>query len=72
MFLSEDLLKSKNYAAGRADKNQIEMKIWHGEEYNKRGREQLSAYLDYYQVKEGYLLSFNFNKKKTRGIREIA
>ena len=49
----------------------IEMKIWHGEEYNQRGKEQLAAYLKYYQLEEGYLLSFNFNKKKTVGVKEV-
>ncbi len=49
----------------------IEMKIWHGEEYNQRGKEQLAAYLKYYQLEEGYLLSFNFNKKKMIGVKEI-
>lgn len=49
----------------------IELKIWHGEEYNRRGEEQLFRYLEYYQVEKGYLLSFNFNKKKCRGVKEI-
>ncbi len=49
----------------------IEMKIWRGNAYHERGEEQLSAYLDYFHLKKGYLLSFNFNKKKETGIREI-
>jgi hypothetical protein len=49
----------------------IEMKIWRGEEYNRRGEEQLAGYLDDYKVNTGYMVSFNFNKKKTSGIREI-
>ena len=40
----------------------IELKIWHGNEYNKRGEEQLD---------KGYLLSFNFNKNKQTGLKEI-
>lgn len=28
-------------------------------------------YLDYYHLKKGYMLSFNFNKKKELGAREI-
>lgn len=28
-------------------------------------------YLDYYHLKKGYRLSFNFNKKKELGVREI-
>ncbi len=49
----------------------IEMKIWHGEEYNRRGEEQLADYLDSYHLDRGYLLSFNFNKNKEIGTREI-
>jgi hypothetical protein len=49
----------------------IELKIWHGDEYNKRGEHQLAEYLDDYGQKTGYLLSFNFNKKKNIGIKTI-
>ncbi len=49
----------------------IEMKIWHGEEYNRRGEAQLVDYLDAYHLTKGYLLIFNFNKKKTTGLRTI-
>lgn len=49
----------------------IEMKIWHGNEYNTRGEEQLLGYLNDYQLKRGYMLSFNFNKNKTPGVKEI-
>ena len=48
----------------------IEMKIWHGKEYHERGMEQLAEYLDIYQKQTGYLLSFNFNKKKETGVFE--
>lgn len=48
------------------------MKIWRGEEYNRRGEEQLFDYLEYYHLDKGYLLSFNFNKKKQAGIKEIS
>ena len=37
----------------------------------KRGEQQLFEYLDYYHTDTGYLLSFNFNKHKKTGIREI-
>lgn len=47
------------------------MKIWRGEEYNRRGEEQLFDYLEYYHLDKGYLLSFNFNKKKQASIKEI-
>lgn len=49
----------------------IEIKLWRGAEYNERGEKQLTDYLDYYHLKKGYLLSFNFNKKKKTGIREF-
>ena len=47
------------------------MKIWRGEEYNRRGEEHLFDYLEYYHLDKGYLLSFNFNKKKEPGVREL-
>ena len=50
----------------------IELKLWRGDEYHKRGRRQLVEYLEYYHLDKGYLLSFNFNKNKTTGIREIS
>ena len=49
----------------------VEMKIWHGEEYNRRGEEQLLEYLKDYNLKKGYMLSFNFNKKKEVGVKEF-
>lgn len=49
----------------------VELKIWHGEEYNRRGKKQLTEYLDSYHAREGYLVSFNFNKKKKTGVEWI-
>lgn len=49
----------------------VELKIWHGNAYNERGEEQLSAYLDHFHLKKGYMLSFNFNKRKEIGVKEI-
>lgn len=49
----------------------IEIKIWHGEEYNRRGEQQLASYLESYHVQKGYLLSFNFNKNKIVGKKEV-
>lgn len=49
----------------------IEVKIWHGNEYNRRGELQLADYLESYHMKRGYLLSFNFNKQKKVGIKEV-
>lgn len=48
----------------------IEIKIWRGNEYHKRGELQLAEYLESYHLKKGYLLSFNFNKQKETAIRE--
>ena len=49
----------------------VEMKIWHGNSYNERGEKQLSEYLDHFHLKKGYMLSFNFNKKKEIGVKEV-
>ena len=49
----------------------IELKIWRGKEYHKRGEQQLLEYLDDYHTDVGYLLSFDFNQHKKTGIREI-
>lgn len=50
----------------------IEMKIYHGEEYNRRGEDQLVSYLENYHLEKGYLLSFNFNKRKKAGSKTIS
>lgn len=42
----------------------VELKIWRGNEYHERGKKQFADYLDYYHLDKGYLLSFNFNKKR--------
>lgn len=49
----------------------IELKIWRGTSYNERGEKQLSDYLDYFNLKKGYMLSYNFNQKKDIGVKEI-
>lgn len=49
----------------------IEAKIWRGNEYNTRGEKQLIRYLDDYHINKGYMISFNFNKKKKIGVQEI-
>ena len=49
----------------------VELKIWHGNAYNERGERQLLDYLDAYHLEKGYMLSFNFNRKKEVGVREI-
>lgn len=49
----------------------VELKIWRGNEYNERGEEQLAAYLEEYHLDKGYMISFNFNKNKRPGVREM-
>jgi hypothetical protein len=41
----------------------LELKIWYGEEYHKKGQFQLGEYLEQYGLEEGYLLIFDFRKK---------
>lgn len=49
----------------------IELKIWRGNAYNERGEKQLLDYLEYFHIKKGYMISYNFNKKKKIGVREV-
>jgi hypothetical protein len=56
----------------RGERHVVELKIWRGERYNAKGEQQISDYLDYFGLSVGYLLSFNFNKKKETGVRRIA
>ena len=42
----------------------VELKLWHGEEYRKKGIVQLENYMDSRSAKRGYLLSFSFLKEK--------
>ena len=49
----------------------IELKLWRGDAYNMRGEKQIFEYLDFYKQDKGYMLSFNFNKSKQTGIRQI-
>lgn len=49
----------------------VALKIWHGSEYNERGKKQLTDYLDYYRKDKGHMISFNFNKNKETGVKEI-
>lgn len=55
----------------KGERTVIELKIWRGNAYNERGEEQLMKYLDYFHLTKGYMLSFNFNRKKEIGVREI-
>ena len=42
----------------------IELKIWRGEKKHQECIQQLSDYLDMYNLKTGYLLIYNFNENK--------
>ena len=55
----------------RGEQFVIELKVWRGNAYHERGEEQLMAYLEYYHLDRGYMLSFNFNKKKEIGVKEL-
>ncbi|OGV45542.1 MAG: hypothetical protein A2017_12055 [Lentisphaerae bacterium GWF2_44_16] len=49
---------------GSNQKEVIELKIWRGEEYHQDGLKQLSEYLDFQKLQNGFLLIFDFNKNK--------
>lgn len=49
----------------------IELKIWHGQEYRKKGIAQLESYLESRNAKKGYLLSFSFLKNKEYVCRKL-
>ena len=49
----------------------IEIKIWRENAYHTRSEKQLPEYLNHYHLDKGYMLSFNFNQKKTIGVKEI-
>lgn len=69
---TRDLERTDVIVDYRGEQFVIELKIWRGNAYHERGEKQLSDYLDYYHLKKGYMLSFNFNKKKSIGVKEIA
>ena len=50
----------------------IELKIWRGERYNEEGEKQILEYLDYFGLDTGYMLSFNFNRKKETGVKQVS
>ena len=50
----------------------VELKIWRGLRYNEAGERQVSGYLDYFGLSVGYMLSFNFNKRKETGLSRVA
>ena len=49
----------------------IERKIWRGERYNAAVEKQICEYLDHFHLDTGYMLSFNFNRKKEPGVKQV-
>ncbi|KGM93222.1 AAA family ATPase [Clostridium botulinum] len=47
-----------------SNKYLVELKIWRGIEYHKKGLKQLKDYLDIQGLDMGYLVIYNFNKDK--------
>lgn len=47
-----------------SNKYLVELKIWRGTEYHKKGLKQLRDYLDIAGLDTGYLVIYNFNKNK--------
>ena len=68
---TRDLKRTDVIVDYRGEQFVIELKIYHGEAYREKGEKQLADYLDHYRLKKGYMLTFNFNKKKTAGIRTV-
>lgn len=42
----------------------VELKVWRGDKYEEKGRDQLSDYLATRGMDEGYLVTFDFSKNK--------
>ena len=49
----------------------VELKIWYGRARHEEGEEQLRGYLEHFGLDVGYMLSFNFNKRKEPGLRRV-
>ncbi|TAF65857.1 MAG: AAA family ATPase [Cytophagales bacterium] len=49
----------------------LELKRWQGERYHEKGLQQLSDYLDLHQLKEDFLLIYDFRKTKEYKIEDI-
>lgn len=68
---TRDMLRTDVVVDYKGEQYVVEMKIWRGGEYNRKGEEQLVGYLEQLRLDKGYLLSFNFNKKKEVGVKKI-
>lgn len=49
----------------------IETKIWRGPKRHREGEDQLLGYMDDHHQDTGYLITFNFNKTKEPGMKEV-
>ena len=49
----------------------VELKLWRGPRYNAEGEKQIMEYLDYFGLTTGYMVSFNFNKKKVQMVKRV-
>ena len=51
----------------------IELKVWRGEKYHEKGKQQISDYLDRINLKEGYIVVFDnrIKTEKGRALSEI-
>lgn len=68
---TRDLKRTDIIVDYRGEQFVVELKIWNGPKYHAEGEEQIAEYLDYYHLKKGYMLTFNFNKKKEIGVKEV-
>ena len=50
----------------------IELKVWRGERYHEKGEQQIREYLEHFDLRVGYLLSFDFRRKKSPGVERVA
>ena len=46
----------------------VELKIWRGEAYHEKEKQQFANYLDYYHLDKGYMLTYSFNKNKNTAL----
>ncbi len=69
VLLANRIFEMRLYNMYLLDYREQDSKIY--DEGVRHGENQLCDYLDYYRLTKGYMLSFNFNKKKKIGIKEI-
>lgn len=50
---------------GPSQKEVVELKVWRGQAYHEAGLRQLSDYLDFQGLSQGYILVFDFCKEKS-------